>query len=146
MVFFSEQNITTKVLSIMSSNDIHEIAQQMKIGDKILFKHCLEKWRADNNLPFLSQTNSTDFQSVSSFSPSQSSCSEFEIENTKIVLSEILKDHKHGCKILEYYEKYKKISEEQRSCLINVIVQHFESKDIHMSLETSYQLENQILK
>ncbi|XP_037806699.1 uncharacterized protein LOC119600512 isoform X2 [Lucilia sericata] len=138
--FFQEQNITIKTLSLLTSNDLMEITQQMKIGDKILFKHNLEKWRKDRNLPVLLQ------QSTSEAQEAQSHYSGTEVENPKVNVLDILKLHKNGCKILKFYEKSQKISEEHRSCIMNIIVQHFESKDLHMSLQTSYQLENQILK
>lgn len=55
----------------------------MKIGDKILFKHSLEKWRAEKDLPLLSQNSTTDSQDPSS-QPSSSSLSEFESEKPNI--------------------------------------------------------------
>ncbi|KAI8120470.1 hypothetical protein CVS40_8289, partial [Lucilia cuprina] len=148
--FFQEQNITNHALSIMSVNDLFEITQQMKIGDKIIFKYNLQKWRAENNIPIMNQQTLSDSQeskTVSSpFSLSQSSCSEFEFQNSKIIVLDILKQHTSGCNILEYYEKIHLITEEQRSCLINIIVEHFESKNLQMSLQTSYEIERQILQ
>ncbi|XP_023297680.2 uncharacterized protein LOC111680278 isoform X1 [Lucilia cuprina] len=138
--FFQEQNITIKTLSLMTSNDLTEITKHMKIGDKILFKHKLDKWRKDRNLPALVQPSTGEVQDT------QFQYFGTEVENPKVNVLDILKLHKSGCKILKFYEKSQKISEEHRSCIMNIIVQHFESKDLHMSLQTSYQLENQILQ
>ncbi|KAI8120497.1 hypothetical protein CVS40_8234 [Lucilia cuprina] len=40
--FFEDLNITVPVLATMTANDIFNLTQQMKIGDKILFKYYLE--------------------------------------------------------------------------------------------------------
>lgn len=130
----------------MNKNALNDLTSKMHFGDKVMFKHNFDKWKLNACLP----TNDTSKSTIVGISPSPTfsctSITENDVENPKINVMDILKQHKTGCKILEFYAKNNKITADQRAMLISIIVEYFESNDIHMYIQASYNVENQILK
>lgn len=133
----------------MNRDNYDELTNKMAFGDKVIFNFHYEKWRSDSNLPVLGQkvSSACKHYTISSPSPSSSTSSlnDEDISNPKINVMEVLQQHKIGCKILESYEKTNDITTEHRSLLINLIVEHVQSKDIYISTQSSYDIEKQIL-
>lgn len=151
MILFiiSDLKINIDVLSVMSKEDFDELTNKMAFGEKVLFKYHYEKWRSDSNLPALPQKFSSNSQnSLMSHSPSSSTSSlnDEDTSNPKINVMLILQQHKMGSRILETYETTNKITSEHRSLLIKIIVEYFNSNDINMRTQDSYNIEKQILK
>lgn len=61
-------------------------------------------------------------------------------------MANVLNETTKGTMLVEYYNKYLKFHEEQRSALINLIAIFFEEKGVHISLSHSYKLEMEILE
>ncbi|XP_024890051.1 uncharacterized protein LOC112466264 [Temnothorax curvispinosus] len=96
--------------------------------------------------PALSTESDVPSTSRSSrFSPYRRSSTPSD-EITMITLSTILNETPKGIMLIEYYKKYEKFDDEQRSLLINTCANFFEKNNIKMSMADSYRLEKEILE
>lgn len=94
--------------------------------------------------PALSTESVPSTSGSSRFSPyRRSSTSD---ETNMITLSTILNETPKGIMLVEYYKKYAKFEDEQRSLLINTCAHFFEENSIKMSMAESYRLEKEILE
>lgn len=128
----------------MSPGDLEELVEKFKFGDKVMFRHEFEKWKVINNIS--NSQNSCENASTSSQStplPS-SQQSDSDVEMPKLL--KILKNHKSGRQVLQYYTNQKKFNESHRNIIIRMIVEYFDSRDIPLTLQTSHRLENEILE
>ncbi|XP_061395806.1 uncharacterized protein LOC133331431 [Musca vetustissima] len=175
------ENMTVDVLKILNTEELKELTQSWKMGDRVLFNYHFEKWREEINLPinvrkttnsplpeqltssmishenpdFLtihmpSSLNNLTPHSTGSASPSNRSLHSVDIspelmDKQKITVAEILSSHRNGHRIMEAYKKNKRLNEEQRNLIITMIGSYFDQRSYHMSLQTSYRLEKEIL-
>jgi len=131
------------------------------LATQILFEDNLENWRNSLNLPQTipkSAENTANLSKPSSPVPSISSVStsESRFSSDKILstsnktnmttLSTILNETQNGIMLAEYYKKYEKFENEQRTLLINTCANFFHENDITMSIAASYKLEKEILE
>ncbi|XP_019893199.1 uncharacterized protein LOC109613118 [Musca domestica] len=97
-----------------------------------------------------SSLNNLTPHSTGSRSPSNRSLHSVDIspetaEKHKVTVAEILSSHRNGQRVMEAYKKNRRLNEEQRNLLITMIGSYFEQRSFHMSLQTSYRLEKEIL-
>lgn len=154
---FSDENITVYALKILSYDQLQELTKSWKIGDKAVFSYHFQKWREEINSPFYSDKRSQNFHSALSNnnflsreeSPSSSTLHLSESSDTddklNINVMDIFKESRKCRGILDSYKKIKYLKDEQRNVLINEVAQYFENNECHMSLQTSYKLERQML-
>lgn len=134
--------------------------QSFDLATQILFKDNLEKWRNSLNLPLVTPNmNSSNLSGPSSPAPSiiampstSGSSKSYrglpsaDETNHMITLSTILNETPKGIMLVEYYKKYGKFEDEQRSLLINTCAHFCEENDFKMSMAASYTLEKEILE
>uniref|UniRef100_A0A1I8P1J6 Uncharacterized protein n=1 Tax=Stomoxys calcitrans TaxID=35570 RepID=A0A1I8P1J6_STOCA len=89
-------------------------------------------------------------RSTGSRSPSNRSLHSVDIspettEKNRVTVAEILANHRNGQRIIEAYKKHQRLNEEQRNLVITMIGSYFDQRNYHMSLQTSYRLEKEIL-
>ncbi|EZA60682.1 hypothetical protein X777_14109 [Ooceraea biroi] len=162
--FFSGENVVLKILKIMKRYHIEKLLKSFDLGTQILFEDNLEKWRNSLNLPLttpnmnfsnLTRSSSPALSTESVPSTSRSlRFSPYRRENersptpkeTNIPLSTVLNETSKGIMLIEYYKKYGKFEDEQRSLLINTCAHFFEENDIKMSMAANYRLEEEILE
>lgn len=142
------------------------LLKNYKLGEQVLFDHFLEKWRQQFNVDVGVTREFSDINSLPSSpannqkrhrSESRESCrsspysvpsptsSEFIEKNPNVTLGDILNSNSKGLFLTEYYKNNSKFKEEHRTLLINLIANFFEDHNFHMSLNTSYSLERQIV-
>ncbi|KAI8122026.1 hypothetical protein CVS40_6962, partial [Lucilia cuprina] len=143
--FFEDERVTFGVLKIMRSDDLNDVTQKMKIGDRLIFKYNFEHWKSENGFTSPAHKYLKHHREYTSSSSCLSSQSSDEMDSLPTVL-EILKQHQVGINIMEQYEKIQLLNEQHRIMIMNIIVEHFFSKNIIMTLKISYRLENEILK
>ncbi|XP_024875367.1 uncharacterized protein LOC112456838 [Temnothorax curvispinosus] len=157
------ENVVIKILKIIKQHHIEKLLKSFDLGTQILFEDNLEKWRNSLNLPLetpnmnfsnlsgpsspaLSTESDVPSTSRSRFSPYRRSSTPSVDETTMITLSTILNETPKGIMLVEYYKKYGKFDDEQRSLLINTCANFFEENSIKMSMADSYRLEKEILE
>ncbi|XP_046806128.1 uncharacterized protein LOC124419713 [Lucilia cuprina] len=143
--FFEDERVTFGVLKIMRSGDLNDVTQKMKIGDRLIFKYNFEHWKFENGFTSPAHKYLKHHREYTSSLSCLSSQSSDEMDSLPTVL-EILKQHQVGINIMEQYEKIQLLNEQHRIMIMNIIVEHFFSKNIIMTLQISYRLKNEILK
>ncbi|XP_036336241.1 uncharacterized protein LOC118746501 [Rhagoletis pomonella] len=152
-----EENIDVNILKILKFDHLKEILQTFKIGDRILFEFNFENWRNQINKPLhfhasvstASPSCSANFSSVRSRSPASSpttgsNSQDFE-ENAFVALATILHADIKSLHVKDFYKCNNRLDDAHRNVLINIIVTYYIAKNIHMSLQVSHYLENEIL-
>lgn len=114
----------------MVADELQELLQDLTCGDRIILKGKLEEWRSEHNIA-MSSASSQIYEPFSKF--------------PNVDLTEILSQHKIGCRIRDLYKSKNELTEEQRKMLLSLIVDYFDAKSIEMDLHTSYRLEEDIL-
>lgn len=172
--------MTIDVLKILNTEELKELTQSWKMGDRVLFNYHFERWREEINLPIIVRKAPSPFagehlntampsdaaelvlhnvatslnnltpRSTGSRSPSNRSLQSVDIspettEKNRVTVSEILTSHRNGHRIIEAYKKNNRLNEEQRNLVITMIGSYFDQRSYHMSLQTSYRLEKEIL-
>ncbi|KAB0790611.1 hypothetical protein PPYR_14983 [Photinus pyralis] len=158
------QNITTTILKVIKRHHLEKVLKDFDLGTQILFEHYLEEWRNSIGIPLTAATSVSDFtqsynissgnqsptQSVRSSSSSPSHFASHRslspVQGDLTSLSTILNETPKGIMLTEFYKKFNKFNEEQRTSLIACIAQYFEEKGKTMSLAVSYRIENEILE
>lgn len=151
---FTGENINISVLKILNSEQLQELTRNWKIGDKAIFTHHFENWRKKINSPLSAEKckswnrcdeNTTPLSSQGT-SPSHSTFASSDTDDSlNVDVLQILNATSLGCKVVNAFKKNNYLTEEHRNVIIRNIVQHFEKHEIHMSLQTCYKLEQQIL-
>ncbi|XP_055905635.1 uncharacterized protein LOC129941109 [Eupeodes corollae] len=125
--------------------------KDQKIGDLVVFEESLIEWRLGLSL-FVDEEGSecTSLKrNLSSLSPITPSSSRGPVSpepiEVSIHLADILNDCKKSSIVTQYYERHSKLLGEHRSILISIICCYFQENSLHMSIKTSYRLENEIL-
>lgn len=121
----------------MKMDDLNEVTQKMKIGDRLIFKYQFQKWKGEENLTIPGQQY---------LKPKCISSNTSDEMDALPSVREILNQHKIGCSIIEHYQQLQILTEKQRNMLLNIIVDYFYAKNITMTLQISYGLEKQIIK
>lgn len=131
------------------------------MGTQIQFEHNLELWRESIGLPLgfassgvYSLPNSPSSPSACSsgthsptrFTPYEKSSETDGNTSSKIHLATILNESSRGIVLVEYYKKFSKFQEEQRSSLISLIAQYFQEKGVKMTLADSHKIEREIFE
>lgn len=116
-----------------------------KIGDMILFEHHLKEWRKSHSISIqdIGAEPANTFSQCSSNSASGPSLS--ETNQQEVTLSQIFNENKKIKQITDYYNENSRLLCHHRSLLIDIICNYFEENSLHMSLSTSYQIEEQII-
>lgn len=104
--------------------------KELTFGDKVILRTKLAEWRSETP------------QSEPSPPVVEPECS----RNSKLKLIDILNQHKNGRRILYLYKSSKDLTEEHRKMLLSIIADYFDAKSIEMDLQTSYKLEEDILR
>lgn len=146
------------MLKIIKSHHIERLLQKFDIGKQILFEHNLEEWRNSIGVPMVYPPDST-LSSPSTSRASTPSSREYryvpyvtppspteQSGDSQISLSSILNDTPKGIMLVEYYKKFSKFQDDQRTSLINLVAQCFEEKNVALTLAASYRLEREILE
>ncbi|XP_075170165.1 uncharacterized protein LOC142242486 [Haematobia irritans] len=147
------ENINIEVLKIINEEQVKELTQNWKIGDKAVFLHHLRKWRTDldtlfSQYPTVLFSNSSQKENSAPSSPAMSFKGDLAANTdgtTNINVMNILTSSSLGTKILKEYNKNKYLPDDHRNLIIKIIVQYFQTNSIRMCLQTSYDLEEQIL-
>ncbi|KAI8115812.1 hypothetical protein FF38_08355 [Lucilia cuprina] len=147
--FLKDEKVSLDVLKILNFDQLQELTNSFKIGEKVLFCYHFQKWREQMDRLVRSENVFNKLRTISSsISPHirscESNCNSSYVEDC-INAFEILKSNKIGCRIMDSYKITKTLTEDQRSLLINIIARHFNENNQHMSLQISYKLEEQIL-
>lgn len=146
------EKITIGILEVIKRHHINMLFKDQKIGDLVVFEENLIEWRSRSSL-FVDEEDSEcssslkrNLSSVSPITPSSSrGPTSPEAIEVSVHLSDILNDSKKSSIMTRYYERHSKLLAEHRSILISIICCYFEENNLHMSLKTSYRLENEIL-
>lgn len=149
------------VLKVIKRHHLEKLLQNVSIGAHILFEHHLTRWRESIGVPMMEphQCCSTWQTNAEPPSPSSSAISiststrsmPYDRPSTpdlsnEVTLAKILNDSVKGIMICEFYKKYSKFDDDQRSQLIYILAHYFDEKNISLSLSTSYRLEREILE
>lgn len=126
-------------------DDLKYITDKLKIGDQLTFKYNFEHWKSENSFTSPAHKYLKQYSDNTSSSSCLSSQSSDEMDSLPNVV-EILKQHQVGINIMDHYEKLHILNEQRRVMIMNIIVEYFFSKNIAMTLQTSYRLEKEILK
>ncbi|CAH0549725.1 unnamed protein product [Brassicogethes aeneus] len=161
------QKVFVDVLMVIKHHHIERLLKNFKMGTQILFEHKLEEWRQSIGMPighYYSGDVLSKPLSSSPLSPPASSCASrastpprheprfapYSIpnkqpDNCDIFLFNILSETPKGAMLVEYYNKFLKFQDDQRTSLINLVAQFFEDKGVPITLAISYRLEKEIL-
>lgn len=133
------------------------------MGTQILFENKLVEWRQLMGIPMenfygansIGSAPSTPCSTHASSSPNIFRYSPYPLSSptnnnsidisSDVMLSQILNETPKAAMLIEYYNKFQKFDEEQRSRLIAIIAHYFEDKGIPMAIKTSYRLEEEII-
>ncbi|XP_031330893.1 uncharacterized protein LOC116161620 [Photinus pyralis] len=158
---FVQQKVFVDVLKVIKSHHLERLLKDFEIGIQIVFEHNLEQWRQSMGAPLLYSGNTSTLTSplspTSSCSSSRASspahdsrvtpyCKEQPDSQPNIPLSTILYETTKGVMLTDFYNKFSKLQEEQRTILITLVAQFHEDKGIAMTLAGSYRLEREILE
>lgn len=148
----------------MKRHHIERLLKNRDLGTQILFEHRLEEWRKALDLPLgyqsgdnfsLYQPNNTERSASPCSRPSSSSTTNrftpysrmlSPIPAVCVTLATILNESSRGTMIVDYYNKFGKFQDYQRTMLISLIAAHYQEKGVKMSLVTSHKLESEILE
>ncbi|KAF5290964.1 hypothetical protein FQR65_LT11482 [Abscondita terminalis] len=150
---FKAENVSLAVLKVIKRHHIEKLLQKFDMGTLILFEHNLEEWRKSIGFPIVNYLTSPippssptpSFASNTSSVKTPYSRPSTPDKSSIITLSTILNENPKGIILLDYYKKFGKFEEEQRSSLITTIAQFFEKKNMPMSISTSYRIKKEIL-
>lgn len=162
---FISQNVFVGILKIMKRHHIERLLRNFDMGTQILFEHNLEQWRESLGLP-LGYSSSEVYSSRNLYSspssPSVSSSGRLtptrystpyarptSPENntsSSIQLATILNQSSRGSILIEYYNKFSKFQDDQRSLLVTLIAQYFQEKGVKMTLAASHKIEREIIE
>lgn len=149
----------------MKRHHIERLLRNFDMGTQILFEHNLEQWRESLGLP-LGYSSSEVYSSRNLYSspssPSVSSSGRLtptrystpyarptSPENntsSSIQLATILNQSSRGSILIEYYNKFSKFQDDQRSLLVTLIAQYFQEKGVKMTLAASHKIEREIIE
>lgn len=147
------------MLRVIRLHHIERLLKNVDMGTQILFENKLVEWRQLMGIPMenfdpaygIGYAPSTTDPTRGSPSPRFRYCpypvssptNSIDI-GSDVMLSQILNESPKAAMLIEYYNKFKKFDEEQRSRLIAIIAHYFEDKGITMTMKTSYRLEEEI--
>ncbi|XP_055914007.1 uncharacterized protein LOC129947469 [Eupeodes corollae] len=154
--FLTSEKINIEILKIIKRRHINMLFKTQKIGDLVVFEQSLAEWRSSLSL-FVDEEESESLHergnqkplSIASCNSSPTTSKGIESPDPSdvfISLSDIMNENVKSKIITDYYERYSKLQDEHRSMLISMICNYFQENYYHMSLGTSYRLENEILK
>lgn len=171
---FLAEKVYVDVLKVIKRHHIERLLKTFSMGDQILFEHHLEEWRNALEIPLGNQSTSRAStpcwplgrnvavdsaslspntlsrespSSVSHFHPySRSPTPEPSPSLRAPSLGIILNESPKAMILCEFYKKFGKFGNEQRSALISAIARFYEEKSTPMTLAVSYRLENEILE
>lgn len=149
------------ILKIIKRHHIEKLLKTFDMATQITFEHNLEIWRHSIGLPLKDYHSNYACYAMNPPSPtpncatSTSVCSSSSTpcsrpttteEGNEITLANVLNETAKGVMLVDYYKKFQKFRNEQRTMLIQTVAQYFEEKGVQMSLSTSYRLEREILE
>lgn len=143
----------------MKPRHIRHLLKDCKIGEQILFEHNVGQWRNSIGIAFDNEIQMTkndgkseeprSMSIIASRVPSYtsnrpSSRTPEPSESEAVTLSDVLSNH-HGNLLIERYACQNCFKDDERLMLIKLVAKYFEDNNIHLSLATSYRMEEEIV-
>ncbi|KAB0798919.1 hypothetical protein PPYR_06799 [Photinus pyralis] len=146
------QNVFIPILKIIKRHQIERLLRIFDMGTQIKFEHYLEEWRELLGIPLHSDKASTGYSTPStsySREATPTRCIPYRRPSTApddyIPLANVLNETPKGIMLTEYYNKFTRFSEEQRTLLIGLIATFYEEKSVPLTLASSHRIEQEIL-